>query len=180
MDTSIEDLLQNIAEPNHKPALVFWQELQAHVPDAAGATKSHQAWPGGYKDHIQEVMNLARILYERLGQERKLPFSAASAYLVLFLHDCEKPFRHANDVQLKAFPWISGRPTKSDKTFQKQLVAHYGFTISDEEWNALRYVEGEPESEYVEGTRLQGPLAAFCHVCDTISARIWHDYPQHA
>jgi hypothetical protein len=178
MDTPIEDLLQNITEPNRKPALAFWQDLQTNIADAAGATKSHQAWPGGYKDHIQEAMNLARILYERLNQERQLPFPVASAYLVLFLHDCEKPFRHASDKQLKAFPWISERPTKSDKAFQKRLIAHYGFIISDEEWNALRYVEGEPESEYVEGNRLQGPLAAFCHVCDTISARIWHDYPQ--
>ena len=178
MDTPIEDLLQCITEPNSKPALTFWQELQTNIPDAAGSTKSHQAWPGGYKDHIQEVMNLARIMYERLSQERKLPFSLNSAYLVLFLHDCEKPFRHAGDEQLKAFPWISSRPSKSDKTFQKKLIEHYGFVINDDEWNALRYVEGEPESEYIEGNHLQGPLAAFCHVCDTISARIWHDYPR--
>jgi hypothetical protein len=180
MDTSIEDLLQYIAEPNRKPALTFWQELQTSIPDAAGATKSHQAWPGGYRDHIQEAMNLARIMYGRLSRERELPFSLNSAYVVLFLHDCEKPFRHASDGQLKAFPWISNRPSKSDKTFQKKLIEHYGFVISDDEWNALRYVEGEPESEYIEGNRLQGPLAAFCHVCDTISARIWHDYPRHS
>jgi len=178
MDTPIENLLQHIAEPNRKPALNFWQELQTNIPYAAGATKSHQAWPGGYKDHIQEVMNLAHVLYERLNEERKLPFPLTSAYLVLFLHDCEKPFRHASDDQLKAFPWINERPTKSDKTFQKKLIEHYGFVIGDDEWNALRYVEGEPESEYKEGQRLQGPLAAFCHVCDTISARVWHNYPR--
>lgn len=180
MDTPIDDLLPGIAEPNRGPALTLWRELQTNIPEAAGSTKSHQAWPGGYKDHVQEAMNLARILYERLNQERELPFSIASAYLVLFLHDCEKPFRHANDEQLKAFPWITRRPTKSDKAFQEQLIAYYGFTISDDELNALRYVEGEPDSEYVEGGRLQGPLAAFCHVCDTISARVWHDYPRQA
>ena len=122
-------------------------------------------------------MNLARILYEQLNSERSLPFSLSSACLVLFLHDCEKPFRRASDEQLKAFPWIDERPIKSDKAFQKKLVQHYGSIISGEEWNALDYVEGE--SEYIEGNRLQGPLAAFCHVCDTISARIWYDYPKH-
>lgn len=178
MDTTIENLLLDIGEVNRKAALSFWNELQEYLSNAAGSTKSHQAWPGGYKGHIQEVMNLARILYERLSRERKLPFPIASVYLVLFLHDCEKPFRWATDEQLKAFSWIDERPTKSDKLFQKKLIDHYGFVISDDEWNALRYVEGEPESEYIEGNRLQGPLAAFCHVCDAISARIWHDYPR--
>lgn len=178
MNTDIADLLSLIDQPNQKPVRAFWDDLQKHIPEAAGATKSHQAWPGGYKDHVQETMNLACILYERLNSERALPFSLSSACLVLFLHDCEKPFRHVSDEKLKTFNWITKRPTKSDKAFQKQLIEHYGFVISDDEWNALKYVEGEPDSEYVEGNRLQGPLAAFCHVCDTISARIWHDYPK--
>lgn len=178
METGIAELLPLIKEPNQKPVQAFWHDLQAHIPDAAGSSRSHQAWPGGYRDHIQETLNLARLLYGQLHHERPLPFSLASACLVLFLHDCEKPFRRASDAQLKAFPWIKHRPTKSDKTFQQLLIAHYGFAISADEWNALRYVEGEPDSEYVEGKRLQGPLAAFCHVCDTISARIWHDYPR--
>jgi hypothetical protein len=179
MNTDITQLLLLIDETNQKPAHSFWNDLQAHVSDAAGSSKSHQAWPGGYQDHIQEAMNLACILYQRLYSERPLPFSLSSACLVLFLHDCEKPFRRASDEQLQAFPWIKERPAKSDKAFQKQLIEQYGFTISNDEWNALMYVEGEPESEYVEGNRLQGPLAAFCHACDTISARIWHDYPKH-
>lgn len=178
MNESLEPLLQSISEPNKTPTLRLWHDLQTYIPDAAGATKSHQAWPGGYKDHVQECMNIARVLYERLNSERVLPFSVESAYLVLFLHDCEKPFRHANDEQLAHFPWIIKRPDKSDKEFQKRLITQYGFTINDEEWNALTYVEGEPDYEYVEGERLQGPLAAFCHVCDTISARIWYDYPE--
>lgn len=178
MNETVPPMLAVLAEPNKVPALKFWDDLQTYIPNAAGATRSHQAWPGGYKDHVQECMNLARILYARLGEERRLPFSLESAYLVLFLHDCEKPFRHASDEQLENFPWITARPTASDKEFQKQLVEHYGFKVNESEWNALKYVEGEPESEYVEGNRLQGPLAAFCHVCDTISARIWHDYPR--
>lgn len=179
METPLETLLQDIVEPNQAPARKLLHDLQTYIPEAAGSTKSHHAWPGGYNDHIQETMNLARMLYERMNQERPLPFSLASAYLVLYLHDCEKPFRHATDEQLAHFPWIISRPDKSDKDFQKLLVAQYGFIISDAEWNALHYVEGEPESEYVEGNRLQGPLAAFCHSCDTMSARIWFDHPSH-
>lgn len=178
MNAVVAAMLQDVAEPNRQVALRLWSDLQMYLPDAAGSTKSHHAWEGGYEDHVQECMNLARMLYERLNSERELLFSLSSAYLVLFLHDCEKPFRHATDEQLKHFPWITKRPSKSDKNFLKQLTRQYGFTISEEEWNALNYVEGEPDTEYAEGVRLQGPLAAFCHVCDTISARIWHDFPK--
>ncbi len=170
-------MLLDIAPANQEQASRFWHDLHEHFPKAAGSTKSHHAWEGGYRDHVQEVMNLAYILYERLNSERPLTFSLASALLVLFLHDCEKPFKHASDEELKQFPWIKKRPTKSDKEFQKQLIAHYGFVISDDEWNGLKYVEGENE-DYIEGERVQGPLAAFCHICDTISARIWFGEPK--
>jgi hypothetical protein len=97
--------------------------------------------------------------------------------LVLLLHDCEKPFRFANDKQLGKFRWISKRPIKSDKKFQQKLIKHYGFKISPEVQNALDYVEGVRDKDYVEGERVNGPLAAFCHCCDIISARIWFDHP---
>jgi hypothetical protein len=178
MEKSVEQMLVVIDEPNREPAETLWNDLKAHVPKAWGSGKSHQAWDYGYRDHIQEVMNLAHILYERMEKERRLPFSLGSAALVLFLHDCEKPFKRANDDELANFPWVTERPGKSDKDFQRQLIAHYGFELSGDEWNGLKYVEGENE-DYINGERVQGPLAAFCHACDTISARVWHDYPKH-
>lgn len=173
----MESLLKLIAEPNQKPAQALWSDLQEYLPKARGSTKSHQAWDYGYRDHVQEVMNLAVILHRKLGQSRPLPISLSSALLVLFLHDCEKPFKQASDEELKRFPWIKVRPQKSDKDFQKLILKRYSFELSTEELNGLQYVEGEGQ-DYVEGERQQGPLAAFCHCCDTISARIWHDYPK--
>jgi hypothetical protein len=177
MDQSITAMLDGITPVNRSAAMQLWDDLQAYLPNAPGSTKSHHAWNGGYVDHVQECMNLARILYERLNTERTLPFTLASAYVVLFLHDCEKPFRHATDAEFAHFPWIAKRPTKSDKVFQKLLLQHYGFIISDDEQNALHYVEGE-KNDYKEGSRVQGPLAAFCHSCDALSARLWYDYPR--
>jgi hypothetical protein len=177
VNKQIETMLEDIDVANRGPVKRLWEDLTTHLPKAPGSKKSHQAWDYGYKGHIQDVMNLAYILYERLSEERKLEFSLPSALLVLFLHDCEKPFKHASDAELKNFPWVAGRPIKSDKNFQRLLVDHYGFKLSDEEWNGLHYVEGEGD-DYIEGERIQGPLAAFCHVCDVISARIWHDYPE--
>jgi hypothetical protein len=45
--------------------------------------------------------------------------------------------------------------------------------------NALKYVHGE-WADFNPTERIQGPLAAFVHTCDTISARIWYEYPQQA
>lgn len=177
MNRTIDALLSRINTPNRQPAAALWLDLKTHLPQAWGSTKSHHAWDGGYRDHVQEVMNVAMVLYASLSAERTLEFELGSALLVLFLHDCEKPFRHATDKQLRQFAWITQRPGKSDKNFQKQLITHYGFRLSDEEWNGLHYVEGEG-SDYLEGRRTQLPLAAFCHVCDTVSARIWFNEPK--
>ncbi|MCA9330724.1 hypothetical protein KC957_01645 [Candidatus Saccharibacteria bacterium] len=178
MNSPVKELLERVDLRNRQPAHDFWHDLCTYLAEAPGSTRSHHAWPMGYHHHVQETMNLAVMLYDQLNRERPLPFSLGSALLVLFLHDCEKPFRHATDTELAHFHWVKSRPDKSDKTFQQLLIDHYGFKISPDEHNALLYVEGEG-SDYVEGTRLQGPLAAFCHVCDTISARIWYDFPEH-
>ncbi|MDO8335583.1 MAG: hypothetical protein Q7T74_02250 [Candidatus Saccharibacteria bacterium] len=177
MDRTVEDMLQSIELPNRQPAQVLWADLQKHLPETPGSTGAHQAWSGGYADHITEVMNLAYTLYETLNVERKLRFSLSSALLVLFLHDCEKPFKNATGKELKAFDWVQKRPTKSDKLFQEKLITQYKFKLNTEEVNGLKYVEGEGD-DYRHGKRVQGPLAAFCHVCDVVSARIWHDYPK--
>ena len=177
MNRTVEIMLQSIEAPNEQPALDLWADLQKYLPEAQGSTGAHQAWPGGYADHIKEVMNLAYKLYDTLDDDRTLSFSLPSALLVLFLHDCEKPFKNASAKELSAFGWVEKRPTKSDKDFQKKLLTQYKFVLSDDEMNGLAYVEGEGD-DYRHGERIQGPLAAFCHVCDVVSARIWHDYPK--
>jgi hypothetical protein len=176
MDRQVVEMLADINEANRDKAEDLWRDLLSYTPEAAGSTKSHHAWDYGYRDHVQEAMNLAYLFYGTLDDQRSLEFSLSSALLVLFLHDCEKPFRHASDEQLENFSWIKKRPTKSDKHFQTILLEHYNFVLSKEELNGLKYVEGEG-TDYIEGERIQSPLAAFCHICDTVSARIWFDYP---
>lgn len=176
MKRTVEMMLLDIDWPNQQPAQTLWEDLQKYLPDAPGSTGAHQDWPGGYADHITEVMNVAYELHKTLDVHRKLPFKIQSALLVLFLHDCEKPFKNASDQALAHFPWVNKRPTKSDKNFQQKLISHYGFSLSKDEINGLAYVEGEGD-DYQHGKRVQGSLAAFCHICDVTSARIWYDYP---
>lgn len=131
--------------------------------DAAGSSCNHQTWKGGYLDHVTETMNIACWLYET--SPRKLPFKLEDALVVLFLHDVEKPFKTEN----MCWPSKEARREFRDIFIQKHQVS-----LTDEQQNALRYVEGEYD-DYSNTERKMGALAAFCHCCDILSARLWYD-----
>ena len=127
---------------------------------AAGSSHNHQAWPGGYLDHVRETMNIAIRLHEAF-HDRGFDFFLGDALLVLFLHDLEKPYNT---------PW----PSKEyRREFRSHLIREAGITLSPEQENALEYVEGE--HDYSNKERKMGPMAAFCHMCDIASARIWYN-----
>lgn len=141
-----------------------------------GSTHNHQAWPGGYVDHVTEVMNVAVVLYDTLNAKRPLPFTLSDALLVLFLHDVEKPWKYeiGPDGHLQH---VAMQITKADHhVFRMRKLAEYGISLTPEQLNGLKYVEGEL-SDYSNRQRVMGPLAAFCHLCDVTSARIWFDHP---
>jgi hypothetical protein len=164
---TITDLLHEYVGAK-EPLLKLLQDHWGRIREAAGSSHNHQAWKGGYLDHIAEVMNIAELLYYTMDHLRLLPFSLSDALVVLFLHDLEKPWKYVpSDIVLK---------TKEDrKRFRDELIAQYGIELNDMQKNALRYVEGVPDSEYTPGERTMGELAAFCHMCDIASARLWHD-----
>jgi hypothetical protein len=205
----INELLEMI--PNAEPLRnIVRGENFMRIMDAPGSSKNHQAWQGGYIDHVAETMNIACQMYwtfERLG--RDLPFLISDALVVMFLHDLEKPWKHflplnkdeclcghKNHDHCRINAWsdaacnyCTGVPrncnmfrhvelkTKEDrKAFRDGMIEEYGILLSDDQKNALKYVEGIPDSEYKPGDRIMGELAAFCHCCDILSARLWYDW----
>jgi hypothetical protein len=207
----INELLEMI--PNAEPLRnIVRGENFMRIVDAPGSSKNHQAWKGGYIDHVVETMNIACQLYwafERLGRfGKEAPFVVSDALVVLFLHDIEKPWKylpvpnneclcgHLFGDHNRINPWsdaacrhCTGLPrncnmyrplvlkTKEDRrAFRDGLIEEYGIMLCDAQKNALRYVEGVPDSEYTPGERTMGELAAFCHCCDILSARLWHDW----
>ena len=140
---------------------------------AWGSSHNHQAWTGGYLAHVIDVMNTAVILHPALSSYRPLPFTASDALVVLFLHDIEKPWRR----DPKTGELDETLRTKGQRErFRLLQVAKYEFTLTQEQHNALKYVEGEGD-DYSPTRRVMNELAAFCHLCDVASARIWHDCP---
>jgi hypothetical protein len=163
----LTSLMALIPDPNRTNLWAIVRDEQESFTSAKGSSHNHQAWEGGYLDHVTEAMNIACQLYRTLSV-RKLPFSLHEALEVMFLHDIEKPFA----AELKA----AGAYSKADrKQFRAEIIQDYGIKLTEEQENALRYVEGVPDSEYTPGERTMGELAAFCHCCDILSARLWWD-----
>lgn len=173
---SVESLVARIDEPNRSACARIVADHRALFATVPGSTHNHQAWRGGYLDHVSEVMNIALVLHDRCAALRPLPFSRSDLLLVVFLHDLEKPWKYelGVDGQLHHKAEMQGKAAHQE--FRMAMLARYGVTLTAEHENGLRYAEGEL-ADYTNQQRRMGPLAALAHMCDVASARLWFDYP---
>jgi len=184
----LHSLMKEMSALNFEELMKLLNDHRKLMATAMGSSKNHQAWEGGYLAHIVECLNIAVWLYDT--SPRRLPFARCHALEVLFLHDLEKPFKQFPDAGTPIGSWAQLEPLSHynqggvqinlnskqfRKEFRNQLIRKYGIQLSDAQWNALAYVEGVPDSEYSPGERTMGELAAFCHCCDILSARLWYD-----
>lgn len=167
-----------IDQKNRDKCVELYKTYQQWMDIAPGSKAKHQAWAGGYVDHICETVGIAENLHWTLSKIRPLEFSLSDAVLVLFIHDLEKPFRYAPTDPDDMFVITDKLEKPEDKKKRvRHLIAKMGISLTEEQDTAYQYIEGEGGS-YNPTTRMQNPLGAFCHCCDTISARIWFDYPK--
>jgi hypothetical protein len=160
---NIEDMLDLVSQPHHDDCLRFINKNRTLFNTSKGSAIKHQAWIGGYRDHITEVMNIALRMYKGLSVIRPLPFSLSDALLGCFLHDIEKVWKHT-------------RYPEDQKTVDKNKIFQDEFHLEADHLNAVKYAHGEGD-DYHPIKRIQTPLAAFVHHCDNTSARIWFDKP---
>ncbi len=196
----LSDLLAQLPDPKLREFATDYYEVLSKAP---GSSHNHQAWEGGYLHHVTETMNIACQLFNTLNQLRPLPFKVENALVVMYLHDIEKPFKDNPDVltplgiswkqycdetetkhwcdiedgSRKAQPLHYRHPPINWKAVRRQfrtdIIVHLGIELMKEQWAALEYVEGE--HDYSPGKRSMNELGAFCHCCDILSARLWHD-----
>lgn len=174
---SIEALIDLIDEPNRTFCHKMLQDNWNRFNETPGSSKNHQAWRGGYLDHVVETMNIFRVDYISKNSQRPLPFSLSDGLLVMFLHDLEKAWLYRFDrnghIRKKQNLHKAAR-----KKFRADKIAEYGIELTPDQENALLFVEGIPDEPYTPGERLMQPLAALCHNADNWSARGWYDYPK--
>lgn len=173
----LDDLIEMIDEPNRGRCLRLMGDNRELMMKSWGSKNKHQAWEGGYLEHVVETMNLARLYYDSLSSTgRRLPFSLSDSLLVLFLHDIEKPWKQFHNDQFRLQDARGVKDENVIMNFRKRIAGEYNFELTEEHWNAIKYVEGEGD-DYHPFNRVANELAAFCHLCDYTSGRIWHDYP---
>lgn len=171
---TIEELFGYIVNPIRNALLEFYTKHKTPMLVAQGSQHNHQAWPGGYIDHIADTMNIARVLYDSLHTKRKLSFTLSDAMIVLFLHDVEKAFPNRIDAVYEVN--FRNRPA-AKATVRKQILDEENLNgwLTPEQLQALDNIE--VERDYSNTKRGMIPLAAFCHMCDIASARLWFDHP---
>lgn len=76
----LDDLLGKIDEPYQSKCRQIVSENLALFERSRGSSNNHQAWTGGYIDHLHEVMNLAVRFYSQMNDLRPLSF---------FCHMCD-------------------------------------------------------------------------------------------
>lgn len=173
---TIEQMLKMIDEPNRTACQRILADNRKLFQTVQGSTNNHQNWPGGYVDHVQEIMNIAVVLYERLNSIRPLPFSLSDLLLVVYLHDVEKPWKYElrEDGQLHHKAIMQNK--EDHQRFRMAKLAEYGVVFTPEQENGMKYAEGEL-SDYTNRRRVMGPLACVVHMCDVCSARLWFAHP---
>jgi hypothetical protein len=174
----LRQLVELIDRPARNGCVAVLDEVEGLMVATPGSTHNHQTWPGGYYDHICEVMNLACVLFPALkATGRDLGFTLSDALLVLFFHDLEKLWKYVYDATGK----IAIAPELEDKESQHEFrlakLKEFDMYFTEAQLNAMKYVEGEDKR-----TRdaKMGPLASFCHCCDTLSARGFPEHPLEA
>lgn len=173
MADSIQTLVANVGWILGPNKAAIYQMIRMNADRFAispGSKSKHQAWEGGWLDHINEMMHYATRMWTIVegNDGRMLPFNMTDVMLVIFLHDLEKPFKYVFPVDQQAVSDPEG--------FKFRIMQEYGITLTEDQENALLYIHGEGNDYGDE--RVMGPLAAYCHMLDTLSARIWFDYPK--
>lgn len=162
--------------PDYDGIMVFHEDFKDLICKAKGSKSKHQAWEGGYVDHLVECMNIGEVMYRALQEEiRPVEFPWASVVKVLYFHDVEKIFKYNDLKDEEITPFISEAVNDKFGFYDDYLSDEpYLIDFTDEEYNALEHIHGE--KTYGEN-RIIEPLGAFCHCCDMLSARMWFDKP---
>jgi hypothetical protein len=177
LNKTLFDFLNEMEDSRKNVLLQIYKKHNDLFHYAAGSGHNHQAWQGGYADHIAEILRINEITYTALLNIRPLDFSKDSATIALFFHDIEKPFRYGPAGDARCDKWRKKFTTPNEWEKAKWMILdemreEFNFSFTEDEINALTYTHGEGH-DHRKDKRVSSPLAAHVHHCDNASARIW-------
>lgn len=173
------DLIKGQIKGLRQPAILsFYHDYKDVLHYGAGSSHNHQAWDGGYADHIAECLRINFVTFDGLSTIRSLDFTIEEAAMALFFHDIEKPFRYGpvSHEECRVFQETCGddyeKLEKGKWNLIEMIENKYDFQLTKKEKKAIRLAHGEGD-EYKKTERVSSPLDAHVHHCDNTSARIW-------
>ena len=186
---SVKDQLRELipkymAEWMVEGVLKFHDDHLEEILTAKGSSHNHQAWYGGYHDHVVQCLTIADDLWKGTAGylecgvpgyaprlvKNELMFKFENVALVLYFHDIEKIFKYGGRRSIYDEKVL----TNKDIWYYGILPEKYGIRFEHNELNALEYIHGEG-NDYKKDERVMHPLAAFCHTVDVLSARVFHN-----
>ena len=181
---SLWEWLDEVEGPNKEAIERFlsYGDNRRRLETSPGSRAAHHNWEGGWMEHERQTMMIAAHTYELFALTGRIDelsdterFTLSDALVVMFLHDIEKPFVYGIDEQGQAVT-VNPMTKHERKLFRKGIIDEFGFTLKPTMANALTYVEGERDVDYIPGGRAEQPLASLCQVADNLSARAFYDH----
>src|SRR3989344_8253138 len=142
---SLQKLISKMAPHQQSVCRGIMSDFKSKFDKIPGSLHNHQAWIGGYRDHVEEILNIACVVYTALNKKRKLDFTLGESLFVLFLHDLDKLYRYeiCSDGSIISRDYCSSNYLKS---IRQMLHKKYKYVMRNEELDALKYVHGEGDS----------------------------------
>jgi len=167
-------IVQLVESPNRDAVIDAYVQNADRIAQTPGARKKHQAWDGGYLDHVIYATNYGIVLH---NLHKELDFqpdhNEGDIALVMLLHDFGKIARYKRDRD--GWDYVE-EPDQAEHDFFDHIIKAHGFQLTDNQNNALEFVHGEG-SKYTPQGRLMLPLATICHQSDVWNARYCPENP---
>jgi hypothetical protein len=90
---------------------------------AQGSKIKHQAWKGGYRDHLEQCLDIANLLYKHYSWH--FPFE--SVVKVIYFHDIEKMWKYAEGSE--SFGLMVDK--HKSRFYQEILPEEFGITFNE-------------------------------------------------
>jgi len=170
----LHEIVDLVGQPNRESVINAYVQNAERIAATPGARKKHQAWPGGYLDHVVYATNYALALHnlhQSIGF--KPDHHEEDIALVMLIHDFGKVARYQREGE--GYGYVEN-PDEAEHTFFDKAMHDFKFQLTDNQLNALEFIHGEG-AKYTPKGRLMLPLATVCHEADTWQARYCPDNP---
>ncbi len=193
----MEKVGTEFVEPRRQLLLDMYNSLEDRLSICPASDKEHfhNAFPGGYIDHVLNVINFSKQIYKLWRDNGAIIDYSEEELIFAAMHhdlgkvgDLNEDYYVENDSQwhrnnmglMYKFNGNINYMTVSDRAFY--ILQHFGIIVSQNEWLGIRLADGLYEeankSYYIQNDPLKHLKTNICHVihqADIMASRIEYE-----